>query len=192
MAERLGDRLRRIVHGRSVTDGRKQQDQDDRGDEADQPPHARSPHEGGARPAGMRSYPGDYVGVPAMAYAPQPDGYPDPGEVVWTWVPFEEDTAVGKDRPVLLVGHDGDWLLGVMLTSKDHNRDRADDRAEGREWMDVGAGAWDSKGRPSEARTDRIIRVDPGSVRREGAVLDVEVFEAVTHAIRAAHDRGLL
>ena len=168
--------------GRAATDERHPDDV--------RPP--RDTRDGVSPPAGMRSYPGDYLGVPAMAYAPQPDGHPDPGEVVWTWVPFEEDASVGKDRPVLLVGHDGDWLLGVMLTSKDHDRDRARDRAEGREWMDVGAGAWDRQGRPSEARTDRIIRVDPQSVRREGAILDADVFEAVTQSIHGAHDRGLL
>ena len=38
-----------------------------------------------------------------IAYAPKPDGRPDPGEVVWTWVPYEDDPSQGKDRPVLLV-----------------------------------------------------------------------------------------
>ena len=28
---------------------------------------------------------------------------PDPGEIVWTWVPYEEHDGRGKDRPVLLV-----------------------------------------------------------------------------------------
>ncbi|GAB5080487.1 hypothetical protein ARTHROSP310_36360 [Arthrobacter sp. AD-310] len=28
-----------------------------------------------------------------------PDGEPDPGEVVWTWVPYQEDHGRGKDRP---------------------------------------------------------------------------------------------
>ena len=27
----------------------------------------------------------------------------DPGEVVWGWVPYEDDPAQGKDRPVLLL-----------------------------------------------------------------------------------------
>ena len=39
-------------------------------------------------------------------------------------MPFEEDHTQGKDRPVLLVGTDGPWLLAVPLTSKDHDRDR--------------------------------------------------------------------
>ncbi len=38
-----------------------------------------------------------------ISYAPDLDGAADPGEVVWTWVPFEEDAAQGKDRPVLVV-----------------------------------------------------------------------------------------
>jgi hypothetical protein len=42
--------------------------------------------------------------------------------------------------------------------------------------MDVGSGSWDSRGRPSEIRLDRILRLDPGSVRREGAALDRALF----------------
>jgi len=26
-----------------------------------------------------------------IAYAPERDGQPDPGEVVWAWVPYEDD-----------------------------------------------------------------------------------------------------
>ena len=42
-----------------------------------------------------------------LAYSPTADGKPDPGEIVWTWVPYEEDYSQGKDRPVLLIGRDG-------------------------------------------------------------------------------------
>ncbi len=34
-----------------------------------------------------------------ISYEPEADGLPDPGEVVWGWVPFEEDPSQGKDRP---------------------------------------------------------------------------------------------
>ena len=37
-------------------------------------------------------------------YTPELDGEPDPGEVVWTWVPYEDDPMQGKDRPVVIVG----------------------------------------------------------------------------------------
>lgn len=136
-------------------------------------------------PARGGAYPGDFTGIPAMAYAPAPDGRPDPGEIVWTWVPYEEDAGRGKDRPVLLVGRDGDWLLGLQLTSKDHDRDAAQERRAGRVWVDIGTGAWDSRGRPSEVRVNRVIRVDPAAVRREGAVLARARFDEVAAAVRA-------
>jgi hypothetical protein len=132
-------------------------------------------------------YPGDFVGSVAVSYTPKLNRRPDPGEVVWTWVPYEEDFTQGKDRPVLLIGRDGDWLLGLMLTSKDHNRDAADEARWGRHWIDIGAGSWDSHGRPSEVRLDRVIRVDPRQVRREGAILDASRFDAVVSAARTAN-----
>jgi len=151
-------------------------------------PTRRPGSEGGSPPPdSSRRYPGDFRGVPAIAYAPKPDGQPDPGEIVWTWVPFEEDHTVGKDRPVLLVGSDGDWLLAVMLTSKDHDHDARQQHRAGREWVDIGSGGWDRSGRPSEVRVNRIIRVDPDAIRREGSVLAQGRFEEVAAAIRQVH-----
>jgi hypothetical protein len=72
-----------------------------------------------------------------------------------------------------------------MLTSKDHDRDAADEARWGRRWVDIGVGAWDRQRRPSEVRVDRVLRVDPGAVRREGAVLDRARFEEVAAAVRA-------
>lgn len=86
-------------------------------------------------------YPGDFRGPLEITYAPRPDGRPDPGEIVWAWVPFEEDHRQGKDRPVLLIGRDGPWLLGLQLTSKDHDRDKAREARNGRRWVDIGAGS---------------------------------------------------
>ncbi|MEV7604418.1 type II toxin-antitoxin system PemK/MazF family toxin [Paenarthrobacter sp. NPDC089322] len=128
------------------------------------------------------SYPGDFAGRAKLRYSPKPDGQPDPGEIVWGWVPFEEDHSRGKDRPVLLVGHDGPWLLGLMLTSKDH-----DNGFRSEDYVDVGAGPWDRQGRPSEAKLDRVIRLDPTSVRREGAVLSQSRFREVARALQAHH-----
>ena len=144
-----------------------------------------------ARPRGTAAgrtttaYPGDFTGRLVPVYSPQPDGRPDPGEIVWTWVPFEEDHAQGKDRPVLLVGHDGPWLLALQLTSQDHNgRPSRDGR---RRWVDIGTGPWDRQRRPSEVRVDRVVRVDPAQVRREGAVLPRARFDAVSRAVAALH-----
>ncbi len=134
---------------------------------------------------GRREYPGDFKGTPRITYSPAPGEEADPGEVVWTWVPYEEDHREGKDRPVLIIGRDHEWLLGLLLTSKDHDRDAAQEARSGRLWMDIGTGEWDPQRRPSEVRINRILRIDPDGVRRIGAVLDREVFEAVAAAVRA-------
>ncbi|MEJ7633706.1 type II toxin-antitoxin system PemK/MazF family toxin [Aeromicrobium sp.] len=118
-----------------------------------------------------------------IAYDPHPDDAPDPGEVVWAWVPYEDDPTQGKDRPVLVIGRQGETLVAVGLTSKDHDRDMQQEADEGRFWFDVGTGPWDSKGRSSEVRLNRLLTVDPTDVRRIGAVLDKPRFDAVVAAL---------
>lgn len=112
-----------------------------------------------------------------VAYAPDLDGAADPGEIVWTWVPYEEDDGRGKDRPVLVVGREGRELVGLMLSSQ---HDRSDDR----NWLGVGTGAWDREHRPSYVRLDRVIEVGEHEIRREGAVLDEARFGRVADALR--------
>jgi len=124
-------------------------------------------------------------------YAPRRDGRPDPGEIVWAWVPYDENDGRGKDRPVLIVARDGGTLLGLTLTSKDHDRDAADEARRGRYWMDIGSGPWDSRGRPSEVRLDRILRLTPDAVRREGAALDRTRFLRVAQEAQRVQARKL-
>ncbi len=124
-------------------------------------------------------------GSPDVEYGPHADGRPDPGEVVWAWVPYDEDDGRGKDRPVLVIGRRGDDLLGLMLTSKDHDRDAVDESRHGRIWTDIGTGSWDSRRRPSEVRLDRLLVLDPSSVRREGGALDRARFDRVVSEARS-------
>ncbi|OLT07975.1 RNA 3'-terminal phosphate cyclase [Kocuria sp. CNJ-770] len=143
------------------------------------------PRAGEVRPAGLsRPYPGDWTGPVRPVYRPLSDGQADPGEIVWTWVPFEEDHRRGKDRPVLVVDRAGDDLLCLMLTS----RDRTDGLDPDPDYVDVGAGLWDPRGRPSEVKLDRVVRVLPADVRREGAVLPEDLFDRV--AARLVRRRG--
>lgn len=127
---------------------------------------------------GQNLYPGDYTGKVDFAYAPDADGAPDPGEIVWAWVPFEEDYTQGKDRPLLLVGRDREYLLGLMLTSKDKNNSAHHNR----NYLDIGSGAWDPSHRDSEVKLDRVIRLLPSAMRREGAVMDHATFTRVEEA----------
>ncbi|WP_147916909.1 type II toxin-antitoxin system PemK/MazF family toxin [Ruania zhangjianzhongii] len=133
--------------------------------------------------AGQRAH--TYLGpLPPPEYAPVSDGAPDPGEVVWAWVPYEEDDSRGKDRPVLILAEHDDGLLGLQLTSKDHDTDAEQEARWGRYWVDVGSGAWDSQRRESEARVDRVLWLPLSAVRREGAALDRDRFTDAVAAVR--------
>ncbi len=112
-----------------------------------------------------------------VEYAPDLDGQADPGEIVWTWVVYEDDPTRGKDRPVLVVGRDRQVLLGLMLSSQDY-------RSEDRDWVGIGTGPWDYEGRPSWVRLDRILDVPEEGIRREGAILERSTFEIVAARLR--------
>lgn len=120
--------------------------------------------------------------TPPPTPTPTLNGVAEPGEVVWAWVPYEDDPTQGKDRPVIVVSRTGDGVLALPMTSKDHDRDAAQEASEGRFWMDVGSGGWDTRGRDSEVRLDRLVRIADADIRREGAVLDPALFARVVAA----------
>lgn len=112
-----------------------------------------------------------------MTYNPDTDGEPDPGEVVWTWVPYEDDPTRGKDRPVLIVARErSNTLLGVQLSSQDRNGDPL--------WIRIGSGGWDASSRESWADLTRVLRVHPQGMRRAGAALARNRFDKVADALR--------
>ena len=115
-----------------------------------------------------------------VVYAPDLDGQADPGEIVWTWVVYEDDPTRGKDRPVLVVGRERETLLGLMLSSQNHH---ADDPC----WVGVGTGSWDYDGRPSWVRLDRVLDVPEEGIRREGAIMDRTTFELIATRLRAEY-----
>lgn len=117
------------------------------------------------------------------SYQPIMDGDADPGEVVWTWVPYQEDASVGKDRPAVVIGAQGEGVYLLQLTSKDHTREASQEAAAGRYWFDIGTGAWDSKGRPSEVRLDRALWVKATDVRREGSILPEVTWRRIVDAL---------
>lgn len=129
--------------------------------------------------AGHRFEPDTELADVTIVYSPMLDGDPDPGEVVWTWVQFEDDPTQGKDRPVVIIGRAGSDLAAVQLTTKPH--------PERRDEVPVGVGSWDSSGRASYAKLERILTVHPGAVRREGAILERHRFDDVVTALRKFH-----
>ena len=113
-----------------------------------------------------------------VEYSPDIDGGADPGEVVWTWVPYDDDPSKGKDRPVVIIGRSGGDLAGVPLTSKNN----------GHGAVAVGTGGWDRRGRQSWAKVDQLIVVRERDVRREGSVLDRQRFDAVVDGVGEHHE----
>ncbi|MBM7772519.1 hypothetical protein JOD54_002723 [Actinokineospora baliensis] len=117
----------------------------------------------------------------AISYAPNPDGDADPGEIVWAWVPYEDDPERGKDRPLLVVGRHDRTLRALMLTSKEPRRQ------EHHDWLELGSGRWDRDGRVSYLRLDRLFELGENDIRREGSVLEPERFEIAADALRARY-----
>ncbi|HEY2501365.1 MAG TPA: type II toxin-antitoxin system PemK/MazF family toxin [Mycobacterium sp.] len=115
-----------------------------------------------------------------LVYSPDLDGRADPGEIVWTWVVYEDDPTRGKDRPVLVVGRDRSVLLGLMVSSQERH-------AADPDWIGIGSSDWDYEGRQSWVRLDRVLDVPEEGIRREGAILRRETFDVVAARLRAEY-----
>jgi hypothetical protein len=115
-----------------------------------------------------------------LVYAPELDGQADPGEIVWTWVRYEDNPREGKDRPVLVIGRENRTLFGLMLSSQP-------ERDGQRHWLALGSGPWDGQNRPSWVRLDRVLTLREDGIRREGAVLDRARFDRVCEVLRAKY-----
>jgi len=112
-----------------------------------------------------------------IEYAPDRDGAPDGGEIVWTWVPYDEADGRGKDRPVLVIARqDPDRVYAVRLTSKAHDDDR--------DYLAIGAGEWDARGRPSWVDVEQVYSVHREGMRREASALPPDRFARVAAALR--------
>ena len=116
-----------------------------------------------------------FLGPLRVQYNPETDGDADPGEVVWTWVPYEENDGRGKDRPVLVVAAEkSGTVIALALTTKDH---------PDIDQLEVGPGPWDSAGRPSFLKLDRVFRVHHSGMRREACAMSPERFTEVSQAL---------
>lgn len=111
-----------------------------------------------------------------VGYAPSRNDLPNAGEVIWTWVPYEENDGRGKDRPVLVIGRQSDdRVYAVRMTSKAHDGDR--------DYLSIGSGGWDSRGRESWIDIEQLYSVHDEGMRREAAVLDRTRYDRVAQAL---------
>jgi len=111
-----------------------------------------------------------------IGYAPDRDGAPDAGEIIWTWVPYEENDGRGKDRPLLVIGRQStDRVYAVRMTSRAHDGDR--------DYLSIGSGEWDSQRRESWVDIEQLYSVHETGLRREAAVLDRARYGRVAAAL---------
>ncbi|MFB7250681.1 type II toxin-antitoxin system PemK/MazF family toxin [Microbacterium sp. NPDC056234] len=111
-----------------------------------------------------------------VEYAPARDGSPDAGEIIWTWVPYEENDGRGKDRPVLVIGRQSDTrVYAVRMTSKPHDGHR--------DYLSIGAGEWDRAGRESWVDIEELYSVHEAGMRREAAILQRARYDRVAQAL---------
>lgn len=111
-----------------------------------------------------------------VGYSPSHNDLPDSGEVIWTWVPYQENDGRGKDRPVLVIGRQSaDRVYAVRMTSKAHDGDR--------DYLSIGSGGWDSRGRESWVDIEQLYSVHNDGMRREAAVLDRGRYGRVADAL---------
>lgn len=120
------------------------------------------------------------AGVRVTYHPDFPDDHPDPGEVVWAKVRYQEDVNQSKDRPVLIIGriNGTNKLAAVQLTSQINGRPNQ---------HVVGPGSWDRFGRNAAVKLDQIIVVDPKDYRREGSTFERARFDDVIGRLAAYH-----
>lgn len=138
----------------------------------------RSDAEGPGRTQGSRTIqvdPGRVHDV-NVGYSPSHNRLPDSGEVIWTWVPYEENDGRGKDRPVLVIGRQSaDRVYAVRMTSRAHDGDR--------DYLSIGSGPWDAQGRESWVDIEQLYSVHDAGMRREAAALDRARYDRVARAL---------
>ncbi|WP_329217770.1 type II toxin-antitoxin system PemK/MazF family toxin [Streptomyces sp. NBC_01485] len=126
----------------------------------------------GRRPQGRRTRPpGRGPGRSTQKYGLA--GHPQPAEIWWANVPFEDGPGT-KDRPCLVLMVRGDRVTVAKITSKYH-----DERA-GVIPLPPGA-VGDAQGRPSFLETDELRQVRVRDFRRRVGVVDPVLWDQVRH-----------
>ncbi|MFD7130342.1 type II toxin-antitoxin system PemK/MazF family toxin [Streptomyces sp. NPDC059894] len=129
----------------------------------------------GRRPKGRRSRP---PGRPARGRGPAgrgrgAAGRPQPAEIWWANVPYEDGPGA-KDRPCLVLVVRGDRVTVAKITS------RYRDVRSGVIPLPPGA-VGDARGRPSFLETDELRQVPVRNFRRRVGVVDPVLWDQVRH-----------
>ncbi|BAU96679.1 hypothetical protein N24_2417 [Corynebacterium suranareeae] len=114
-------------------------------------------------------------------YAPDMDGQADPGEVVWIWAPADGPSLPPRERAIVVVGRNRNAILGLLISCNPEHRSHED-------WIDIGSGGWDPRGRQSWVRLDRVLEVSELGIRRQGTVIPQGRFERIANRLRNDFD----
>ncbi|MFF3844744.1 type II toxin-antitoxin system PemK/MazF family toxin [Streptomyces sp. NPDC002328] len=129
----------------------------------------------GRRPSGRRPRPpGRPSGRPTRSRGAA--GRPQPAEIWWANVPFEDGPGA-KDRPCLVLVVRGDRVTVAKITS------RFRDERSGVIPLPPGA-VGDAQGRPSFLETDELRQVRVADFRRRVGVVDPVLWDQVRHLTR--------
>ena len=110
-----------------------------------------------------------------VEYSPDLDGDPDPARSSGPGCRTRTTRRRARIAPW--------WSSGAPAMTWPPYRSRR--RTSGHGQVPVGTGAWDRSRRPSFAKVDRLLDIDPErDVRREGAVLDRRHFDDVVAGVR--------
>jgi mRNA-degrading endonuclease toxin of MazEF toxin-antitoxin module len=94
-------------------------------------------------------------------------GGPQPGQVWWAEVPFEDGHG-SKDRPVVVLRRDGGHRVVLMVSSQD--------KAGRRGWVALDRRGWDRRPGRSWVRTDREIPLRGRDFRRRAGRCPAETW----------------
>src|SRR6516165_1087327 len=77
----------------------------------------------------------------------------------------------------------------AAATRRDHRGPAGDQHrlSADPDWVGIGSGDWDYEGRESWVRLDRVLDVPEEGIRREGAILQREIFDVVAARLRAEY-----
>lgn len=135
-------------------------------------PRGRPPERVPARPRGRA--PGGRPGGPAEGGArPGPARRPQPGEIWWADVPFEDGPG-SKDRPCLVLSVHGGAARVAKISSRYH------DERPGVIPLPPGT-VGDAHGRPSFLETDELRDVRVRDFRRRVGVVDPLLWDQLRH-----------
>ncbi|MFI8101825.1 type II toxin-antitoxin system PemK/MazF family toxin [Streptomyces sp. NPDC086023] len=126
----------------------------------------------GRRPARPPARPGTGR-PPGGPHGPGPRRRPEPGEIWWAMVPFEDGPGE-KDRPCLVLAVRGQVARVAKITSRYH------DERPGVIALPPGV-VGDAHGRPSFLETDELREVAVWDFRRRVGVVDPVLWDQVRH-----------